>query len=119
MLAKIARPSSTAATIVAKLSSASTMSAASFETSVPVMPMAMPMSAVFSAGASLTPSPVIATIGAAALQRVDDAQLVLGVDARVDRDLAHGSRERLVRHLLELGAGDGATVGGDAELAAR
>ena len=62
MLAKIARPSSTAATIVAKLSSASTMSAASFETSVPVMPMATPMSAVFSAGASLTPSPVIATI---------------------------------------------------------
>ena len=35
MLAKIARPSSTAATIEAKLSSASTMSAASFETSVP------------------------------------------------------------------------------------
>ena len=61
MLAKIARPSSTAATIVAKLSSASTMSAASFETSVPVMPMATPMSAFFSAGASLTPSPVIAT----------------------------------------------------------
>ena len=62
MLAKIARPSSTAATIVAKLSSASTMSAASFETSVPVMPIATPMSAVFSAGASLTPSPVMATI---------------------------------------------------------
>ena len=61
MLAKIARPSSTAATIVAKLSSASTMSAASFDTSVPVMPMAMPMSAFFSAGASFTPSPVIAT----------------------------------------------------------
>ena len=35
MFAKIARPSSTAATIVAKLSSASTMSAASFDTSVP------------------------------------------------------------------------------------
>ena len=38
------------------------MSAASFDTSVPVMPIAMPMSAVFSAGASFTPSPVIATI---------------------------------------------------------
>ena len=62
MFEKIARPSSTAATIVAKLSSASTMSAASLETSVPVMPIATPMSAVFSAGASLTPSPVIATI---------------------------------------------------------
>jgi hypothetical protein len=61
MFAKIARPSSTAATMVAKLSSASTMSAACFDTSVPVMPMAMPMSAFFRAGASLTPSPVIAT----------------------------------------------------------
>ena len=38
------------------------MSAASFATSVPLMPMAMPMSACFSAGASFTPSPVIATI---------------------------------------------------------
>ena len=62
MFEKIARPSSTAATIVAKLSSASTMSAASLETSVPVMPIATPMSAVFRAGASLTPSPVIATV---------------------------------------------------------
>ena len=62
MFEKIARPSSTAATMVAKLSSASTMSAACFETSVPVMPIATPMSAVLSAGASLTPSPVIATI---------------------------------------------------------
>ncbi len=33
------------------------MWAASFDTSVPVMPMAIPMSARFSAGASLTPSP--------------------------------------------------------------
>ena len=37
------------------------MSAASRDTSVPVMPIAMPMSAALSAGASLTPSPVIAT----------------------------------------------------------
>lgn len=46
--------------MVEKLSSASTMSAASLATSVPVMPMAMPMSASFRAGASLTPSPVMA-----------------------------------------------------------
>ena len=46
MFAKIARPSSTAVTIDAKLSSVRTMSAASFVTSVPVMPMATPMSAV-------------------------------------------------------------------------
>ena len=37
------------------------MSAASLVTSVPVMPIAMPMSAALRAGASLTPSPVIAT----------------------------------------------------------
>ena len=55
------RPSSTAETIVAKLSSSSTMSAASLATSVPVIPMATPMSAFFRAGASLTPSPVMAT----------------------------------------------------------
>ncbi len=61
MFAKIARPSSTAATMVAKLSSASTMSAASFDTSVPAMPIATPISAFLSAGASLTPSPVMAT----------------------------------------------------------
>ncbi len=38
------------------------MSAASLLTSVPVIPIATPMSASFSAGASLTPSPVIETI---------------------------------------------------------
>ena len=104
MLEKIARPSSTAATIEAKLSSASTMSAASLETSVPVMPIATPMSAVFRAGASLTPSPVIATDRALALQRLHDPQLVFGIDARIDRHLLNRPVERLVRHLLELRA---------------
>src|SRR5881397_1179645 len=66
----MARPSSTAATMVAKLSSVSTTSAASLETSVPVIPMATPMSAVLSAGASFTPSPVIATV-APALKTAD------------------------------------------------
>ena len=61
MLSKTTRPSRTAPTIVAKLSSCSTMSPASLVTSVPVMPIATPMSACLSAGASLTPSPVIAT----------------------------------------------------------
>ena len=61
MLLKMARPSSTAATIEAKLSSVSIIAAASLLTSVPVIPMAMPMSAFLSAGASLTPSPVMAT----------------------------------------------------------
>mmetsp|Transcript_50994 Transcript_50994/g.84528 ORF Transcript_50994/g.84528 Transcript_50994/m.84528 type:complete len:285 (+) Transcript_50994:864-1718(+) len=57
---KMALPSSTAETIVEKLSSASTMSAAVLATAVPE-PMATPMFAFLSAGASLTPSPVIAT----------------------------------------------------------
>ena len=61
MLAKIARPSSMAATMLAKLSSVSVIAAASRATSVPDRPIATPMSARRSAGASLTPSPVIAT----------------------------------------------------------
>ncbi len=48
--------------IVLKLSSTKIMSAASLDTSVPDLPMAMPISADLSATASLTPSPVIATI---------------------------------------------------------
>ena len=55
------RPHCTARTMVAKESSSSTMSLASFETSVPEIPIAMPTSAFFIAGASLMPSPVTAT----------------------------------------------------------
>src|SRR4029453_14744699 len=47
--------------MVAKLSSVRIMTAASLDTSVPVMPMATPMSAALRAGASFTPSPVMAT----------------------------------------------------------
>ena len=47
--------------MLAKLSSASTMSEASRVTSVPVTPIAIPMWASRRAGASFTPSPVIAT----------------------------------------------------------
>ncbi|HEY5878257.1 MAG TPA: hypothetical protein VIU11_05070 [Nakamurella sp.] len=47
--------------MVAKLSSAKTMSAASLVASVPLMPIATPTSARVMDGASLTPSPVIAT----------------------------------------------------------
>ena len=61
MLPEIVRPSRTAATMVAKLSSASTTRAASLAASVPFSPIATPTSARFRAGASLTPSPVIAT----------------------------------------------------------
>jgi hypothetical protein len=61
MLSKATRPSSTASTMWAKLSSSNTMSAAERATSVPTTPMATPMSARRSAGASFTPSPVMAT----------------------------------------------------------
>ena len=47
--------------MVAKLSSSKIISLASLLTSVPVMPMAIPISACLRAGASLTPSPVMAT----------------------------------------------------------
>ena len=53
----MARPSSTAATMEVKLSSARTMSEADLATAVPE-PIAIPISAFFKAGASLTPSPV-------------------------------------------------------------
>ena len=53
----MARPSSTAATMEVKLSSARTMSEADLATAVPE-PIAIPISAFFKAGASLTSSPV-------------------------------------------------------------
>lgn len=53
----MARPSSTAATIDEKLSSANTISEADLATAVPE-PIAIPISAFFKAGASFTPSPV-------------------------------------------------------------
>ena len=58
-------------------------------TSVPVMPMAMPMSAAAIAGASLTPSPVIATMFFLALSTFDEADLVLGGDAGDHADVVH------------------------------
>jgi len=58
----MALPSYTALTIVLKLSSAKIITDASFATSVPAIPMAIPIWAYFNAGASFTPSPVIATI---------------------------------------------------------
>ena len=62
------RPSSMARTIDVKLSSTRIMLAASFETSVPLMPIAIPMSARLRAGASFTPSPVTATISPISLR---------------------------------------------------
>ena len=61
-LSKIRRPMALPATIDAKLSSSRTSEAASRATSVPFSPMAIPIWAAFRAGASLMPSPVMATI---------------------------------------------------------
>ena len=60
-LSSMRRPWRMAATIWAKLSCSSTSAAASRATSVPRSPMAMPTCAALSAGASFTPSPVMAT----------------------------------------------------------
>ena len=63
------------------------MWAASFDTSVPVMPMATPMSALFNAGASFTPSPVMATNWPFVLERFDNFQFLLWGDPCVHPDM--------------------------------
>ena len=99
------------------MSSVSVISAASCATSVPAMPIATPMSAFFSAGASFTPSPVIATAWPRSLQRRHDAQLVGRRDARVDLDLVDAPVELGVVHRLQLGARDERRLAQHAELA--
>lgn len=78
ILAYIALPSLTAATIVLKLSSARTISEASLATSVPAIPIAIPIWAYFNAGASFTPSPVIATIRSKSLNLYTNYLLWIG-----------------------------------------
>ena len=62
MLLKISRPCATASAIEVNESFFSIILAVSFATCVPRNPIAIPTSAFFKAGASFTPSPVIATI---------------------------------------------------------
>ena len=92
------------------MSSVRTMSAASLATSVPLQPMATPMSACLSAGASLTPSPVTATICprgfGGALDR--HAQLVLGRHAGEDDLAGERAAQGGVVHGVHLGPGDDA-----------
>ena len=83
MLSKMPRPSRTAATMLAKLSSARTMSDASRVTSVPVRPMAMPMCASRSAGRVVDAVAGHRHDRAPRLPVAHDAQLVLGRRARV------------------------------------
>ena len=112
MFAKIARPSSTAATIVAKLSSASTMSAASLRDVGAGDPHRDA-----DVGRLQRRRVVHAVAGhrhdraAAAAARCTMRSLCSGIDARVDRDLAHRARPARRRSAArELGAGDGAAV---------
>ena len=79
MLSKMMRPSSTAAVTVSKRSSCRTIAAASFATSVPRMPIATPISAFRRAGASLTPSPSMATISPRAWRACTSRSLCCGV----------------------------------------
>ena len=65
--------------MVAKLSSVRIMLAASFATSVPRIPIAMPMWASLSAGASFMPSPVTATTSPFSLSSLTKRSLSSGV----------------------------------------
>src|SRR3954447_26047354 len=116
--------------MVAKLSSVRIIAAASLETSVPVMPIAIPMSDCFSAGASLTPSPVIATTWplrlrmsttrtlcsgvTRAVRDGEEPALLLGRHARDHADPVDLPVGLLVRHLRELRSRDRTAF--DAEL---
>ena len=102
-----------AATTLAKLSSVRTMSAVCLATSVPVMPIATPIFARFSAGASLTPSPVIATTWPRDFERIDDSCLVLGRDPAANVELVDFGRQLAVAQLFEFRAGEHQTARGE------
>ena len=78
--------------MLAKLSSSSTSAAASRATSVPRSPIAMPTSAAFSAGASLTPSPVMPTTAPSWRSSSHQPQFLHRLDPRAQVDVASRSR---------------------------
>merc|ERR1719253_1593029 len=105
-LSQTTRPSRTAVTMVAKLSSARIISEASRATSVPSLPMATPISAALRAGASLTPSPVMEEICPLAWRALTMRILFWG-EARAKTLLGHdGLLDLVVGHGIELGAGN-------------
>ena len=108
------RPYETAFTIVAKLSSVRIITAASFDTSVPVIPIATPMSAVLSAGASFTPSPVIATTLPLRLSSCTSRILSSGATRATTPMFGEVGQELVVGHRCELRAGERPAL--DAEL---
>ena len=77
---KMFLPYLTAVIIELKLSSSKIIPAAYFATSVPAIPIANPISAFFRAGASLVPSPVIATTFFNCLSPVASKYLSYGED---------------------------------------
>src|SRR6266540_3122645 len=105
-----ARPSSMAATMVAKLSSISTRSATSRETSLPRSPIATPTSERLSAGASFTPSPVIATISPLCLRASTNRSLCSGAtralapqQAEIDAASLRVFEKRLIERIAGAG----------------
>ena len=104
------RPSLTASTMVAKLSSVSVMSAAPFATSVPVMPIAQPMSAAFSGGRVVDAVARHRDDLTLLLPCLDDADLVFGRNARVDGDVFDFLIELFVAHGVEFCARDGSVA---------
>ena len=101
---------------MAKLSSVRIITAASFDTSVPVIPMATPMSAFFRAGASFTPSPVIATMLLCCWSEWTSRILSSGATRATTPSAGQPLGELLVGEGGELRAGEGVAL--DAELLA-
>ena len=92
----VARLSRRARTMPRRSPLTSVMPALSIATSVPV-PIAMPTSACASAGASLMPSPAIATRSPRACSRFDDAGLLIRQHVGLDAIDAERSAPRLRR----------------------
>ena len=103
MLSYTARPSRTALAMVAKLSSASTMSDASLAASVPFMPMATPTSARLRAGASFTPSPVMATTWPSSCRALTRRSLCSGL-ARANTSTSMATRRRAASSIMATSA---------------
>src|SRR5262249_28065964 len=100
----------TALTMVEKSSSVRIIAAASFDTSVPVMPIAMPMSARFSAGASAAAR----ACGPARFEGAGEPHFVLGRAACDDADPVDRRKRLVVAHRGPLRSRDRAAF--DAEL---
>ena len=82
---------------------------------MPVMPIATPMSAVFSAGRVVDAVAGHRDDVALLLEQPDQAHLVLGRHPRDDPDVVELAQQLLVAHRGELGAGDRPAL--DAQLA--